>query len=291
MIAALARGVLRALAALPLRTAQRVGALGGALAWLGRARSASIAVANLHAAMPERPAVEVRRLARASVISTGRLAAEAGAVWCWPARRWRTLVASVEGDDLIEQAQQLNKGVLVLSPHFGNWEVLNLYLGERFGLTVMYDPPRIAPLDPLVRAARMRAGSELVPTTSAGVRALYSALKRGRIVGILPDQVPRPAAGVYANFFGRPALTMTLAARIMRKARPIVIVGTARRVAPGAGFALRFEPLDYDPAADDVQLATTINAAIETIVRRHPDQYLWIYRRFKRPPAGVPRLY
>jgi Kdo2-lipid IVA lauroyltransferase/acyltransferase len=289
--AAAAQLVLRGLALLPLRTAQGVGDLAGALAWHANSRAAKVTLANLRACFPEYPVAEIERLARASLRATGRLSAEMGPLWYWPLERFESIVASVEGTDLIDEAQRTGQGAMVLAPHFGNWEVLNLYLGKRFGLTAMYDPPRLARLDPIVRRARMRAGSTLVPTSPAGVRRLHRTLQQGRLVGILPDQVPDPAAGVYAPFFGRPALTMTLVCRLARKSRPRVFIGTAQRLEAGAGFALRFEPLNFDPTEDDQGIAASINSAIECAVMRQPDQYQWEYKRFKKAPPGVARLY
>jgi Kdo2-lipid IVA lauroyltransferase/acyltransferase len=246
---------------------------------------------NLQTCFPELRPAEIEKLARASLEATGRLTLEMGAVWCWPEHQWQRLVASVRGDDALSACQREKRGALILAPHIGNWEVLNLHVGRQFGLTAMYDPPRIAELDPIVREARMRAGSRLVPASASGIRALHRALADGGIIGLLPDQVPDRRAGVYAPFFGRPALTMTLAGRMMRRWRPSVFIGTALRLEPGGGFEIDFEPLPYAPEADDETLAGAINAAVERCVRHRPDQYQWEYKRFKRPPDGWEKLY
>jgi Kdo2-lipid IVA lauroyltransferase/acyltransferase len=291
LIAACARGALRSSSRLSLRRAQALGALAGRIAWVARSDAARVTLINLQACFPDLQPPAIETLARASLAATGRLSAEMGAVWCWPEHRWQRLVASVRGDDALAECQRDNRGAIILAPHIGNWEVLNLFLGRRFGITAMYDPPRIAELDPVVRDARMRAGSRLVPTNAAGIRALHRTLAGGGIVGLLPDQVPARKAGVYAPFFGRPALTMTLAGRMMRRWRPSAFIGTALRLEHGAGFDIDIEPLPYVPEDDDVALAAAINAAVERVVRHRPDQYQWEYKRFKRPPEGSEKLY
>ncbi|NJN51056.1 MAG: hypothetical protein HC809_04030 [Gammaproteobacteria bacterium] len=137
------------------------------------------------------------------------------------------MIASVSGLDHIHAALANGQGVVLLAPHYGNWELLNLFLGERCALLAMYDPPRIAGLDALVRRQRARSGSELVPATAAGVRALYRALRAGRLVGVLPDQVPAEGAGVYAPLFDQRALTMTLPQRLVARTGATSVLGYA----------------------------------------------------------------
>ena len=103
---------------------------------------------------------------------------------------------------------------------------------------------------------------------------------------VLPDQVPRRKAGVYAPFFGQSALTMTLVHRLLRN-NPCVILGTVQRLveAGDMSYALRFEALDLTQNGDDAEnVAAVMNAAIEAAVRRAPEQYQWEYKRFRRPP-------
>lgn len=280
-----------ALAFMPLPMSRR---LGSAAAWLflvTRSRAARAARSNIDVCFPDLSIADRDALVRASLRATGALVAETGMLWHWSKARWQRTIESVRGDELIASALTAGRGVLLLAPHYGNWELLNLYLGERFGMLAMYDRPRIAAVDRVLRAQRARAGSELVPATISGIRALRRGLASARLVGVLPDQVPGEGAGVYAPFFARPALTMTLPQRLVKRTGALTVVGYARRTAAGR-FEIAFQAVPDSTFADEpVSCAAAINACIEAIVRTDPAQYQWQYKRFKHGPPELPRLY
>jgi KDO2-lipid IV(A) lauroyltransferase len=139
--------------------------------------------------------------------------------------------------------------------------------------------------------ARERFGAALVPADMAGVRALLKALRRGELLGILPDQEPRHGNGVFSPFFGIPAYTMTLLARLAQQSAAPVFVTYAERLARGAGFRLHFQPLDLEPHYSVEEITAAVNAGIEDCVRRLPQQYQWSYKRFKTQPAGAGNFY
>lgn len=116
-----------------------------------------------------------------------------------------------------------------------------------------------------------------------GVRALIKALRAGETIGILPDQVPAQGDGVWVDFFGRPAYTMTLAAKLAHVSSAPVILVAAFRLPHGAGYQLQFTPLDGPLAKDETQAAQQINQALEALIRQQPAQYLWSYNRYKQP--------
>lgn len=289
LITAAFRGALWTLSRLSLRAQRSVGRTLGRLAWYLPTDAARVTRANLALCFPDLDPVERRRLGCRSLEHTGMLAAELGAVYRWPTHRWRRLTVAIEGEDQLASARATGRGVLVLVPHFGNWEHLALVLGAH-GVTALYDPPRIAALEPVVREARARAGATLLPIDAAGMRAFYRALADGGVVALLPDQVPDRRSGIYADFFGVPALTMTLVHRLVRRARPQVLLGAALRC-PG-GFRVTFRTVDEriagpDPAAS----AAAMNQEVERLVRLDPAQYQWEYKRFKRQPPGQPPRY
>lgn len=239
-----------------------------------------------------------RQLGRESARQTAWLFAEQGAVWYWPRERWtdliddqhaRPLLTSAMRDAVDVESGDDHQGTLLLVPHLGNWELLSLYLGE-FGVTALYDPPRLMSLDAPIRSARERSGSTLLPIDRSGLKGLLGALDNGGLVALLPDQVPDPRSGVYVPFFGKPALTMTLAHRLIQRTRPTVLMGALLRTEQG--FELSLTTLDEtvtDP--HPAVSAGVMNAAIEKLIARAPSQYQWSYKRFKRPQAGSPKIY
>ncbi len=243
-----------------------------------------VTATNLASSFPEMPEAERDSLVRDSLRHTGCLAAELGILWRQGDQRWRDLIRTVDGIGAIDEAQRVGRGVLILAPHFGNWEILNLYLGDRYGLTALYHPSRIPGLDAIVREARARTGSLLVPSDAGGIRKLYAALRAGRVAAVLPDQVPVASAGAFAPFFGKPAWTMTLAQRLGDRLGLRLVLGHARRLPGGDGFSLGFEVLsEMERAAGLEHALVEMNAAIERLVRTDPAQYQWEYKRFKHP--------
>lgn len=242
---------------------------------------------NIRRCFPDKSSQALEALARQSLKHTAMLAMESGVLWYWPDRRWQKLVRERKGFELIEQAQAAGRGVLVLVPHFGNWELFALLLGP-YGYTCLYDPPRVAALEQPIVRARERTGGTLLPIGRRGVRALAKSLQEGGISVLLPDQVPDPESGVDAPFFGHDALTMTLVQKLARRTGPLVVMASIMRVP--SGFAVAVHPLGEDVAnADERVAAAALNAAVENIVLLDPAQYQWEYKRFKRPRAGKAR--
>jgi len=123
-----------------------------------------------------------------------------------------------------------------------------------------------------------------------GLRAVYRALREGEMVAILPDQVPDRRAGIHVPFFGIPALTMTFAFRLIKKTHPLVLMASVTRVT--GGFAVCFSPVSEDIYLDDAsQSVCAMNQAIEELVRSDLAQYQWEYKRFKKQPLGVDKVY
>lgn len=280
--------VTRLLGWLPLR-AGRVCAR--ALGWLtGRLGTATARVTgtNLSLCFPRLDRHERDRLVRSSLGHTACLLFESGPLTHWPRERLERLIVSETGRDALED--RLRSGcVLMLVPHFGNWEFICFALGGT-GFLSLYNPPRLQSLEAPLRRSRERFGARMYPTNAGGVRAAYRQLEAGGLVCLLPDQVPDGKSGVYAPFFGHPALTATLAHRLVQRSRPAVMLGSARRVR--GGFSLSYEPLgDEFHASDPEAFARAFNAAIEGLVRRDPAQYQWEYKRFRKQPEGYPGVY
>ena len=283
---------LRFLALLPLPAVRALGTVLAKLCWMLQTRMARTTLTNLELCFPSMGAQERQALAKASLKQTFQTITEAGAVWLWPAARTLGLVTEVEGLGLLQAAKAENKGVLILGPHLGNWEVLGLYLNAcGCGPTSqLYQAPDAPSLDRLIFKARSRAGAKMVATDHKGVAELLKTLRAGEIVGMLPDQVPPGSGGEFAPFFGKPALTMTLLNRLQQKTGARVVTGYAKRTEGGFRMIFR-EPAPEIHASDLPTALAALNRSVEAVVMEDPSQYQWEYKRFKRQPAGSPLPY
>jgi len=290
MKAVVARGVLRLMALLPLPLVRAVGTLLGWLLALLPNELRHITRVNLERCLPEQSPGERERLVRRSLVETGRTFAELGPLWLWPAERVVGLVRQVSGWELVEAAQAAGRGIVLLSPHLGAWEVGSVYYAAHYPITALYRPLRMTEMDELVRTARQRNGAVLMPTDSSGVRALYRELAAGRTVGILPDQDPGRGAGVFAPFFGHPANTMVLVSRLAARSGATLFYCVPERI-PG-GYHLHYTAAPEAVSGSELEASVAaLNSGVESWVRRLPAQYLWSYKRFKSRPEGEPGWY
>ena len=185
-------------------------------------------------------------------------------------------------DEAIAQRSR-GRAVLFLTPHMGSFEAAAQFAAAHVPITFLYRPPKMRWLDPLMRAGRSRGGSRLAPTDLKGVKQLFLALRRGEAVGFLPDQVPGRGEGAWAEFFGRPAYTMTLAMRLAERDNVACYLACARRLPRGQGYAIEVRPM---PAALPGETPERrLNRGIESLIRECPEQYLWSYNRYKGEPA------
>ncbi len=234
--------------------------------------------------------------ARPSIAAAGRMVAELPFLWMRPVGEPIRPVVTWDGADLVAAAHAQGRGVLFLTPHMGSFEVTAQAYAERFAatlapMTVLFRPARKAALRRLMNGSRARPGLATAPATLAGVRQMIRALRRGEAVGLLPDQVPPEGMGVWVPFFGQPAYTMTLAARLIQQTGAVPLLIWGERLARGAGYRVRVSALDEAlPAADPAQAesAAVINRAMERLIRQCPGQYLWGYNRYKRPRSTEP---
>lgn len=277
-------GLLRQLAKLPLSW---IHAIGGLLGWVVYFLSGEYAArlrANLLQSGLWRDEKDYQRILRRNIVESGKAATELIPVWFRPVAPAVRLVVRAEPIGLVEDAEQRERGVIYLTPHLGCFDAAALWAAQRRPITVLYRPPKMKALQPLIEAGRGRDKVHLAPANLGGVRLLLKALRRGEAVGILPDQVPGTGEGVWANFFGRPAYTMTLAGKLAQATGATILMAAAVRLPDGAGFAIHFT--EFDGQVSGENSARDFNAAIEHMVTLAPDQYLWSYNRYK-VPAGV----
>jgi KDO2-lipid IV(A) lauroyltransferase len=222
-------------------------------------------------------------LRRAAIAAAGQMIVEVPALWFRPQAEVAALVKEARGVEEALAARAQGKALLFLTPHMGCFEVTAQYAATRMPITVLYRPPKMRWLDPLMREGRGRGNVCLAPADAAGVRQLLLALRRGEAVGFLPDQVPGKGEGEWAEFFGRPAYTMTLAMRLAERDNVACYLAYARRLPRGRGYALEVRPMPG--ALPGETPARRLNRGIESLVRECPEQYLWGYNRYKGTPA------
>lgn len=225
---------------------------------------------------------------RAAIVGAGRQMFELPYVWLRPLDQVLGRVVRVEGRELLEAACVAREPVLLLTPHLGCFEICAQYCASHGPITVLYRPPRKAALRPVMEAGRTRGLVRVAPADVSGVRRLVKALRSGEMVGMLPDQAPQQGEGVWAPFFGRPAWTMTLAARLSEVRGVRVLMIWTERLPRGAGWVVHLsEPVTAIEGTLEERCAL-INREVERLILSCPGQYLWGYNRYKIPKGVEP---
>jgi len=273
---------LRLVSFLPLPLSQALGTVAGLLVFFVRRRLARDVLGNLRQAGLDRPGC-----ALAAGAGLGRGMLDMAQVWQRPLATVTGWVREVRGWAHVEAAQAAGKGLLILTPHLGCWELAGIYYGSQRPMTALYRPPKQPWLHQLMKNGRERGGIRTVPPGRAGVRALLGALKRNEAAFILPDQVANKGEGVWVPFFGQPTYMPTLPYRLLASTGATPLLFFCERLGWGRGFRLHIAPLANLAAAPEVA-AAQVNTEIERLIRAHPSQYLWSYRIFRRqPPAPL----
>ena len=272
--------LMRLAAALPLSVSHAAGSLLGWLIYLVSPRYRAQLRENLELAGYGANA----RVRREAIAAAGCLLTELPALWLRPHAEVAGMVREVSGLELVREAQAEGRGIVFLTPHLGCFEISAQYASLLFPMTIMYRPPKLAWLAPFMRAGRERPGVRLATTDLNGVRELLLALRRHEAIGILPDQVPGEGEGEWAEFFGRPAYTMTLAPKFAVRKGVVCLIAFARRLPWGRGYTITLRALD--PAQPGESQTRRLNRAIEDLVRECPGQYLWSYNRYKTPSGA-----
>ena len=241
---------------------------------------------NIAACFPELNPAEQEARARLSLRHMVMVFFEFGQIRYWSLERLLENV-TVEGEALITSQLASGRGIILLVPHLGAWEILCVYLGHHHTVAALYDPPRQPGLEAEIKAARERFAGKMFPIGVSGMRSVIRELRQGGLVAILPDQVPDQDSGVYAPFFGRPALTMDLPFQLGQKTGAHLTLGVVERICDDdVQYRIKFSQLEDEPITDIDAAVAKMNRAIEDAIQVVPEQYQWEYKRFKRPPEG-----
>jgi KDO2-lipid IV(A) lauroyltransferase len=290
----LAWGLLKIVGALPRPLAR---AAGISIAWtvyLLHGKLRRVGMRNLELAFPDKSRGERKRIVRGVFTSLGRQIAE---VCLFPKYTRENVSKTVvyEGFENFERALARGKGVLFLTGHLGAWE-LSAFAHSLYGypLNIVMRPLDNPYLDRLAREYRTMHGNKAVDKDFA--RGLIAAMRKGQTVGVLMDTNMIASQGVFVDFFGIPACTAAGVARVARKTDASVVPGFTIWDPVLQKYRLRFDPpvelvRTGNTEADVVANTAKFTKVLEDYVRRYPDQWLWVHRRWKTRPDGEKGLY
>ncbi len=284
--------LLKLFSRLPLAVTHLLGWILGIILYLIPNQHRAISRKNILLCFPDRGALSNEWLLFKSLIETSKTLFETAVIWFSDPKRFDQLTKEVVGEAVVNDAIDHGKGVLIIGPHLGSWELVSLYCSRHYNITSLYRPLRFNALEDEVKQARQKFGANLVPTSTRGVKALFNTLAENRFVGIPPDQDPRDNGGVFAPFFNISSNTMSLLPRLYQKSGASPILAVAERLSWGRGFKMHFIAInDLKPNQTTEQLATSINLAVENAIRQFPYQYQWSYKRFRTRPDGKKPFY
>ena len=263
---------------LPLKINHFAGSFVGLLIYLINSKSKKVATSNIDICFPEMSKVEKRILVKKSLIETGKNLTESALIWNQSFDENEKYIRNIYGQQYMEQ----NNKTILLVPHIGCWEITGRVIALKRPVTFLYKPLRKDEQNQYLFERRNQGNLIMASADKSGVLKLQRALKKGQLIGILPDQNPGEEGTVMAPFFNRQVSTMTLLVRLAKKHQAKVVMLWANRLEKGKGFDLNFEPIELNLNSDDVlEQVTLMNKSIERLIERFPEQYMWTYKRFK----------
>ena len=281
-------GVLRALEWLPFPVQRRVGfALGTLIRQLPLAY-VRIARRNIDLCLPEWSAADRSALVDRHFESLDMALCETANTW-WSSDRRVNKLAEVHGLDNLRAALAKGRGAIMIGGHFTTIEIATRILGTVVPLNVVYRPTKNALLSHTMHKSFCKNGK---PIAHNDIRSMIRALKNNEAVWYAPDQSYRNKGAAMVKFFGIPAATTTATSRLARISGAAVLTYFPERLPGTAGYRVHIgAALDNFPGADPGQDAARFNGLLEAQIRRVPEQYLWIHRRFKGLSADYPDYY
>jgi len=287
--------LLKLMGVLPRGLARQAGAALGAIAWVLLPKLRRTGQRNLELAFPQMPPAERARTLRRLYRYLGWHLAEFCQMHRYTPGNTRDLIR-YEGLDHYLAAQRRGQGVLIVTGHLGTWELSSFWhslMGHPMSMVIRrLDNPRV---DRMVNGIRCLHGNRVLHKDDFA-RGLLSAMRRGDTVGILMDTNMTPPQGVFVPFFGVLACTASGLARVALRTGAAVLPGFLVWESQEQKYVLHFGPViplaaTGDDDRDVLENTGRFTATIEAFIRRYPDQWLWVHRRWKTRPAGEPPLY
>ncbi|MCQ6256124.1 lysophospholipid acyltransferase [Pseudomonas hefeiensis] len=289
---ALLVGALRLFALLPWRAVQASGSAIGWLMWKLPNRSRDVVRINLAKCFPEMDPAERERLVGQSLKDIGKSLTESACAWIWPAQRSIDLVREVEGLEVLKEALASGKGVVGITSHLGNWEVLNHFYCSQCKPIIFYRPPKLKAVDELLRKQRVQLGNKVAASTKEGILSVIKEVRKGGQVGIPADPEPSESAGIFVPFFATQALTSKFVPNMLAGGKAVGVFLHALRLPDGSGYKVILEAAPDAMYSTDTETAcAAMSQVVERYVRAYPSQYMWSMKRFKKRPPGEARWY
>jgi len=285
-------GALRLFAKLPWGAVQRVGAAIGWLMWKLPNSSREVVRINLAKCFPEMDPVAREQLVGRTLMDIGKSFTESACAWIWPAQRSLDLVREVEGLEVLQAALASGKGVVGITSHLGNWEVLNHFYCNQCKPIIFYRPPKLKAVDDLLREQRVQLGNRVAASTKEGILSIIKEVRKGGQVGIPADPEPAESAGIFVPFFATKALTSKFVPNMLAGGKAVGVFLHALRLPDGSGFKVILEAAPEAMYSEDTETsAAAMSKVVERYVRAYPSQYMWSMKRFKKRPPGEARWY
>lgn len=274
--------IFKTLALLPLRILQAVALFAAYVLYAFNSSVKRITTINIRLAYPELTQDAQQQLVKKSMQSQFLTYVEFIKCWGMPPSYSLSLLKNIYGEQILTEALANKKGVIVVVPHFGCWELLNAWLNLYTEPMIMYKPNKNKGINRYLLEAREKFNATLVPTDETGIRAIFKHLKQGGLTVILPDHLPKASGGIYSKFFGQNTLTVTLVSKLAAKTQCNVIGLSCIRNDDLSNFDLHCTSLSDDILSKDLQLSVdTLNIAMQDIINQAPEQYIWSYKRFR----------
>lgn len=272
--------ILYLIAALPLGIVQLIGGALGVLAYVGSKQYRKLFSSQYEAVVRN---YYLKSKLWTAAASSGILFADS--LWIWRNPEKALSKTQIHNWDVVQTVMSEGKGMILLTPHLGGFEIIPRVLARHFPATILYRPSRQAWLNEVVEEGRSYPNMHFVPANLQGVRKITRALSKGEAIAILPDQVPTSGDGIWTDFFGRPAYTTTLPVRLANRFNAPAVMFTAKRSRLGLGWVMTAKRLNT--FSDNANTAAKqLNTAIEEAILSAPEQFIWSYNRYKHPTGA-----
>ena len=288
----IATSLLRLIAKLPWHTVQSVGRLIGWSLWALPTKAKETVRINQSYCFPNLPFQERQALQKRTLSHIGKTMTESAAAWLWPVEKTLDLIIEVEGEEILQTALNSGLGVVGITSHLGNWEVLNHYFCSQCKPIIFYRPPKLKALDELISGQRVQLGNRVAPSTRDGILSVIKEVRAGGAVGIPADPEPSESAGFYVPFLGTTALTSKFVPSMLKGKKALGVFLHAIRLEHGRGFKVIIEAApEAMYSHDSEQAVAAMSTVLARYVERWPEQYMWSMKRFKNRPNNEQRWY